>query len=586
MKADNNASTTNQELSLYITTTGGVRIGSSSNYLNLIPDGFQITLPTAATYLVEHKKCVVKAPENLKVSTVGSNAVKTIFPGRFLEFYDVSIHNDIVAVCWASNSVTFPDHLAMDQSVSIGKVIYNDGCPQLQMGPPIVTVRNDGVGFAVEQGISINPTNTLNIAAVTLNTTSPIIYKGLVSRTFDGGLNWTTSQIDDTIFTENIGRGDWNIAVDKYGNFWFFGMYVIGPNPRDNANRFIGFAVSSDGGQTFQEVGKLIPLPDNISDYPRISFGGDGNGGYGAWVSCLEISPDFLQSEINVGVFTINGLGDIEPIIQHRQNNLSFDNTAPRTGAQFASEILTTDEGKVYLISTPWDYSPDGFLYISVKEPGTPFGEDSFGPSKLISQSNVGYNPSQNVIYNGSRGIFQQSYRFVYDENKKRIYIGVINQEPFKSQDMSINLIYSDDDGSTWHKHGPISDTNEGNRGTLNMGKDEVTGNILFSWFDARGDLTNESINLFAAVMDPSKKPKLIKNPEAKCCKKNLKPILNPPQLQSLEREVKVNSTNEWETKLIELYGVEHNSLTENVKMNSRRRKKMEYKKKLEESKL
>ena len=538
-KYDQSAFPDTTELSLLVGNDGSIRIVSSINYLSLIQDGPLITLPTAVTYLVLREKCIMEAPQNVQVSTARSDVYESGYSGYFLEFYDVSIENDNVAVCWASNSLDFPT-TAMDQSVSVGKVVYDGaGRPQLQMGPPVIAVKANDEDICVEQAIAINPTNPLNIVSVTLRRVrSSLIekdfFQGWTSRSIDAGLTWTSQRTEDTVFTQQRGRGDWNLACDKFGNFWFFGMYQFsdGAGSWTDANRFNGIAVSSDGGQTFQEVGTMSPNdPDFMADYPRISFGGDGQGGYGAWLSVTFQNTDFTIAVVDVAFLPINGLGvgNIGPITQFKQNNLLFDSNNPslkNTALQYP-EILATPEGKVYVVSKGFDTEPLALLYISCNLNGTNgFSSDSFGPSKLIAQGNVitfGVTEA-NVVYNGTRTITNVGYRLGYDSNLGRIYTVYINEKPSQSQNVILTLIYSDDDGSSWKIMGEINDTNESERGTINMGRDSTTGNLFFSWFDARGDPTLRSINLFAAVLDPDN----IRKKKTKRCCNDLKPIKVP----------------------------------------------------------
>ena len=72
--------------------------------------------------------------------------------------------------------------------------------------------------------------------------------------------------------------------------------------------------------------------------------------------------------------------------------------------------------------------------------------------------------------------------------------------------------IYSDDDGKTWNGPIPIADTTKGNRGTLNVARDNYSGSdtegyLLFSWYDARRDPENQEVDTFIAVFDPSVLP-------------------------------------------------------------------------------
>ena len=538
-KYDSSAFPDTTELSLLVGNDGSLRIVSSVNYLSLIQDGPLITLPTSVTYLVLREKCIMEPPTNVQVSTVRSDAYKEMSSSFFLEFYDVSIENDNVAVCWASNSLDFAT--AMDQSVSVGKVVYDGaGRPQLQMGPPVIAIKANDRDLLIEQSIAINPTNPLNVVSCSLRRVRTTVvekdfFQGWTSQSIDGGLTWTSQRTEDTVFTQQRGRGDWNLACDKFGNFWFFGMYQFsdGAGGWTDANRFIGVAVSSDGGQTFQEVGTMTPNDQNLTaDYPRISFGGDGQGGYGAWMSVSFYNTNtFAFSVVDVAFFPIGGLGvgNIGPAIEFEQTNTIWDlsnSSLTRITPQFP-EILATPDGKVYILGVGADVDPLARLYISANLNGTNnFGPDSFGPAKLVAQGNIIFFgvTEANVVYNGTRTIFESSYRLGYDPELQRIYSVFINEKPTQSQNVSLDLIYSDDDGSSWKVMGPISDTDQSERGTVNMARDAATGNLFFSWFDARGDPSLRSINLFAAVLDPNN----IKKKKTKRCCNDFKPIKVP----------------------------------------------------------
>lgn len=511
-----NASQPLQDLTLYVGNDGSIRIGSTFNSCNVINEGYQITTPTTITYILENFECQPVAPKNVQVSNERSNAIITGYAGYFLEFYDNAIVNDTVAICWSSNSKDYPT-TTLDQSVAVGKIVYDSkGRPQLVMNQGKVVVKAIERAVCVEQGVAINPANVNNIATATpmrdrTTTVEKDFFQGWSARTTDGGNTWISQRVDDKIFTAYRGRGDWNIAADKYGNFWYFGMYNYsdGQGGWTQDRRFVGYAVSSDGGATFKEVGTITPVDDSYqADYPRISFGGDGKGGYGAWVTSIEFKGDFSGSQMVVGFFPIFGLGNIGPITYSVQNNLKTvlgDSNYPILGARTFAEILATPDGKVYIIGEGFNTTPLGAMYISSNLTGlNNFGPDSFGKSKLISYNNVNLaGGAGNIIYNGSRGGKSCSYRLGYDIKKNRIYMGNTDQKPARSGNMMIDLIYSDDNGNSWNLKTPISDTDINVRDNTNLGYDYNTGNILFSWYDARGDPTGESVNMYAAILNP-----------------------------------------------------------------------------------
>ncbi len=172
----------------------------------------------------------------------------------------------------------------------------------------------------------------------------------------------------------------------------------------------------------------------------------------------------------------------------------------PPVGLTAPTEIAVTPAGKVYISGAP---RLNGNAIMTVNPTGTVnLGPDSFSAKRDIAFSNlesfgtvVPYMPNRNSLSTQGFG------RIEFDPEKNRLYLGLQDMQPDFSGDMTLNLVHTDDDGQTWSTVRPIADTNKQARGTLSMSRDPITGNLLFSWYDARDQEDQTNVNTFMAIL-------------------------------------------------------------------------------------
>src|SRR5438445_3385703 len=115
-----------------------------------------------------------------------------------------------------------------------------------------------------EQSIAVNPTNPLNIVAMSnLDAGSANLFAGLMeSYTFDGGRTWTSRVIATRFDGMKLACCDNTVAFDSYGNL-FLSYLLDRPQPGT-----VPIYLSTDGGLTFKLIHTVKPTPGQSAAGP------------------------------------------------------------------------------------------------------------------------------------------------------------------------------------------------------------------------------------------------------------------------------------------------------------------------------
>jgi hypothetical protein len=333
-----------------------------------------------------------------------------------------------------------------------------------------------------EDAVAVNPTNPNNVVAMAITFTQQA---GLIEGvSFNGGKTWTRQIIGGST-SDPLGDicCDEQLAWDRYGNLWM--TYLL------NSTGNVLVAVSTDGGLTWTKAADVVPItvPGNSQPKPK-PHGSQHLAKYGdqpsiavgpnsVWVSYTSVPSEEIQafgaSVSGLGIYgpfspiervpTSNGKGDYGDTSVGPTGELMVT-YQDRTGGQVGADIFTAVD-------------PDGL------------GAAGFDAPRLVTHTYVGgfdYIPAQpdrsvdaeaNLAWDRSGGV-----------HNGRVYLVWTQEVGNESNDMDIEVQYSDDSGATWSQAVRVHDDKTVNSQFMpSIALDQSTGNVALSWYDARNDL-------------------------------------------------------------------------------------------------
>jgi len=341
---------------------------------------------------------------------------------------------------------------------------------KLTVGPNVNISR--AFGNQSELTIAVNPTNPKNIVAEATRQHGAGIFEGV---SFDGGTTWQTRILADG---DNLGFAccDESLSFDDFGNLFMTYLFT-------NTGQ-VPVALSTDGGLTFTLIARIKPtqgapfvgkpnVPAKVSaDQPTITSGessvwltwtstGTIVQADGAAVTGLGKVGRFGAPEDAAGA-NLGDYGDVS-IGPSGQVLIAYQNP---TGGQGGADIYT-------------DLDPDGL------------GPQGFQPARLMATTHVGgfdYIPAQpdrsvdaevGLAYDRSSGPYHG-----------RVYAIWTSETPNESNDMDVQMQFSDDDGQTWSQPVRVNtDTGTNSQFMPKIALDQTSGAVAVSWYDCRNDL-------------------------------------------------------------------------------------------------
>lgn len=485
-------------LTLFVANDGTLRI-SDEDGLSLPPDVYTTTQITISYQLPTFTK---KPPANYKLSLGPSQATSPNFISpfnQFLEYYINSFVDGKFITCWSDNYRTqspYPFNIMTRGGTVTGNMI--------KIGNLVKAINSPQDNYMAENSISINPTNTNNIVFTTIlidfgaETQSDVIQliRGVSN---DGGKTWPIIGRVDTLTDIPNMRSDPSCLFDRFGNCWIILMTydVVSELPVQ-----MNISVSIDGGVTFNTVVQTTDDSPAFVDYPHIAFGGDGNGGWALYFVVDLYSGDNFITPV-VGGIQVFGLGDF--------GDFSFTYLLdPDTFIPFGvhSTITASDNGNVYVRMGDLFYSGNSFEKVVLAF--SPDGFDSFGifPSTFVvtdvAKTNIGYQTG-NLRCQNIRGVLNIAPNsMAYDNGRGLLYTVIFDAQPLFSQNCTIYLLISNDNGETWYQPYTITTTNVRNKMAPSIAYDSTSDTIFISWYDSRNDSTNKSVQYYSAFVKGS----------------------------------------------------------------------------------
>lgn len=475
-----------------VTNAGALVIQSAGTFGNIIAPGPQILMPTTISYFVNRKQKLCKNKILSRGFTNTTEFTSSAADNGFRDSHVNDAFDGVAAWAWTDNSmVEDKTNGIMNVMVAIG---HTNKKGKLKVADPIQLTNLEPGVMAWDTAVAINRTNKDNIIVsyghVNNNTGENLLYRAV---SFDGGKTWpengplNVQPLDG--FTDARG-----VSSDKFGNIWYnsttFEQLYSPPI----------FYVSTDQGVTFQQV-FVAPdpgAPNRNYDYPQFCFGVDGNGNYGLHFQCTLINSLFPQNQTpTVGFIPINGLGSFGA--PQFTELTGFQNSAVE------SNLTASSNGNVWFQGIP-NYRA-AYTYVSpvdiLFKAGGPIDENYAGAwHSIIFNDDAFQNNTPTTLSQPVKGYIAHSTQsIIYDEARQALYAIVAAQEPDYSQNMRIYFSISRDNGQTWSNPIDISSSNFANRGYQSMALDEITGDLLFGWYDGRNDPTFKSVEYFAGIL-------------------------------------------------------------------------------------
>jgi hypothetical protein len=324
-----------------------------------------------------------------------------------------------------------------------------------------------------EEAIAVNPTNPKNIVMVT-NVDVPVagMFEGV---SFDGGKTWSTSLIGNN---DNLGAAccDPSLSFDNYGNLFLGYLFNVGNT--------VPVALSTDGGLHFNVIANIAkPAGSNTStaserkglfryvDQETITTGHNE-----VWMVFNAGGPIVATGAAVTG---LGQVGTFSPaVVVPGTNNCTYGDVAigPNGEVMNVCSLTSTGQG-------------GGRLYVSVDPDG--LGPAPFGGSVFVAETHVGgfdFIPAQpDRSVDAEPGLAWDRTGGVHNG---RVYLVYTLEVKNESNNMDIEVSYSDDRGATWSAPVRVNDDATKNSQFLpKISLDPTSGNLAVVWYDSRNDL-------------------------------------------------------------------------------------------------
>lgn len=357
-------------------------------------------------------------------------------------------------------------------AVQPSSVSASVAAPGLRVGPNVNISKM--AGNQSETAVAVNPLNPHNIVVAS----NIDVGDGLVKAvSMDGGKTWNVQVIADG---DNLGTAccDPTMQFDEFGNLF------LGYLNANNGN--VPIALSTNGGVSFAPLASIHPTgpagasagptkgavaPLASADQPTLVTGAGS-----LWV--VYNASGTMQA---AGA-PVNGLGDVgafhatEDTVGHSSGNFGDIAIGPDGQVLVTYQNPSGGEGPSTIYT---DLDPDGL------------GPMGFAPARRFTTTNVGgfdFIPAQ-----AGRSVDAET-GLAYDRSggprTGRVYMMWTSEAPAESDDLDIQVAFSDDDGVTWSAPVQVNDdTGTNSQFNPKLALDQTSGKIAVSFYDARNDL-------------------------------------------------------------------------------------------------
>jgi PEP-CTERM motif len=380
---------------------------------------------------------------------------------------------------------------------------------QITLGTDVNTDSKNNAGGAFvmrpqfEPTISINQKNPLNVVAYSITfapatNTDNGLYKAVSN---DGGKSWTSSLFANGGGGIPGGFADPTSASDSFGD-----QFVAYMDTRANTNVIL--TESTDGGQTYNQVGTFTGVSGTGNDQPTVVTGpGPTKTSSSVWLSWRNSSNQIVASgamisgagAANVGNFT-KPVAMLDPSGNAFTTGINYGDIAVGPGGSVAVTYQNnlasknTTNSNVYVnASTAIDY---------VKQSA------SFGNAVIATSNGLGGSYSLSAVLNkdstnndqgadAEAGLAWDHSGGASNGNLYLVYT-VATALPGQPNQTQVRYLTSKDGGQTWVNSRAISAAVSGSSFEPRIAVDQTTGNVAASWYDTRADATFATTQYFA----------------------------------------------------------------------------------------
>jgi hypothetical protein len=331
-------------------------------------------------------------------------------------------------------------------------------------------------GNEAETAVAVSHTNPRQITTVSNLASGAGTFH---SWSTDGGHTWNHNVIANG---DALGFSccDGQLASDDFGNIFF--TYL-------SSSIAVKMAISTDGGATFQPLPFLTSLPFGLPVGPWRSLARIGQTVSGdqpsiaAGAGSVWISWTSFNGTVQASGAPVTGLGQVG----------AFTPAQSVTGTNRFGDYGDTaigPDGQVFVVyQTPTGGEGPATIYGALDPDG--LGPQGFGAGQMIQTTNVGgfdYIPAQSGrSVDAEAGL---AWDHTGGPHNGRLYFIYVSEEPQESNDMDIQLRYSDDNGVTWSNSVRVNDdTGTTSQFNPKIQVDPTSGNIGIAWYDCRNDL-------------------------------------------------------------------------------------------------
>jgi hypothetical protein len=361
---------------------------------------------------------------------------------------------------------------------------------------PSVNITRLG-GNQSEAAIAIDPTDPNNVVEFSNRERGVGM---ILARSTDGGETWDVAPFarDDRFGNACC---DPTLSWDTYGN-----LFMAWLDLKDSGT--IPVAISTDGGQTFRMLKVLRPNPPSV----RADEDGDGRDegeedeGEKPGGGEKEREPSPKGSSVDQPTI-VTGAGSVwltwnnNDVMQAsgalvsglgRIGKFSKRQDIPKSRNCSFGDIAIGPAGQVFQVCTK-DKDGTRPVMATIRAATDPdgLGSKGFTPAKGVATTNVqqfdGISPQRSRTVDAETGLAWDTD--AASPHFGRLYLLWTDEQPNESNDTDIWLRSSDDGGVTWGAPVRVNDVTTNAQFLPRIALDPTTGNLAFSWHDARNDV-------------------------------------------------------------------------------------------------
>lgn len=398
---------------------------------------------------------------------------------------------------WVGRSVLFSVLLACGSVGSSAIAAPREREAELRRAPGNVDISRAS-GNEAETAVAINQANPMQVTVVSNLDSGSGMSHGWST---DGGLTWKRNVIADG---DNLGFAccDGQLTSDEFGN-----IFLVYLTSAIN----VQVAVSTDGGATFQLLDFAGAGPAVLPAMPWKSLAAVGQAISGDQPSIAAASGSVWISwtggngAIQAAGAPVTGLGQVGPF--------TATQTVPGgNGFGDYGDTAIGPDGQVLVVyQNPTGGQGPATIYTAVDPDG--LGPQKFSQGQVIQTTNVGgfdFIPAQSGrSVDAEAGL---AWDLTGGPHHGRVYFLYVSEAPPESNDMDIQVRYSDDGGVNWSDSVRVND-DATTRSQFNprIALDATTGLVAVAWYDARNDrgdhgpgdtngVANDDIAIYASL--------------------------------------------------------------------------------------